>query len=92
MCKLCVGKQNCVGAADIAHPIFNRVEGASKKKKDYVESILKDQSFWKAIKETQDVLKPISKIIALLESNNSHLSQVYECFKQLLMIGKIKMT
>jgi hypothetical protein len=62
---------------------MNRVDGAAKKKKEIIQKYILDEDFWNAASRTENILKPISKIIALLESNRSFLSDVYRCFLDL---------
>jgi hypothetical protein len=67
---------------------FNQIKESakdkSKKKKENFFNTITDLNFWTDILDCEKVLRPTSKIIGRLESNDSNLSDIYLSFLELI--------
>jgi hypothetical protein len=66
--------------------VFERIKETAKvkPKKVLFATLIKNEMFWTALQDVEKILKPTSKIVGLLESNDCTLSDIYKIFKTML--------
>ncbi len=56
----------------------------SRAKKEHIYKTISDDKFWEKLQECEKILKPTSKYIGRLESDDCNLSDIYKSFLELL--------